>query len=76
MSRRVAIIENCRAGEKVPHDTLVDYECDRGFLKSNKRPLQCNTGSLVPAGPECNEDLVGPKAEPFLNSEQNQEPHK
>ena len=67
---------NFSAGRMVPHDALVDYECNKGFLKTNLRPLQCKTGSLVPTGPMCNEDLAGPKAEPFLNTEQNQEPHR
>jgi len=67
--------DNHRSDQIVPHDTLVDYQCQPGFLKSSRRPLQCKTGSLVPTIPQCNEDLAGPKAEPFLNSEQNEEPH-
>ena len=63
-----------RGGMTISHDTLVDYECDPGFVKTHNRPVQCKLGSIVPSAPLCVQiSSHVPRAEQF-SYRQNEQP--
>lgn len=42
---------NYRPGQLIPHNALIEFECDE--VKNVIQPLQCNRGKLTPEPPEC-----------------------
>ena len=45
---------NYRAGQVIPHDALLNYQCPGEAKRDpNKPPLQCKLGHLVPSNPHC-----------------------
>ena len=63
-----------RPGVSVSHDALVEYECERGWVRRHERPVQCKVGGIVPGDPECVEtEELRPRAEPYYRL-QNEQP--
>ena len=45
---------NYQAGQVIPHDALIDFECPGEVQRDPHRPpLQCKLGHLIPANPHC-----------------------
>lgn len=45
---------NYRAGQVIPHDALLNYQCPGEAERDpQKPPLQCKLGRLIPANPHC-----------------------
>ena len=42
-----------QAGQVIPHDALIDFECPGDLRDPNSPPLQCKLGHLIPANPHC-----------------------
>ena len=45
---------NFRAGQVIPHDVLLNYQCPGEAERDpTKPPIQCKLGHLVPSNPHC-----------------------
>eukprot|EP00095_Tigriopus_kingsejongensis_P012469 maker-scaffold323_size206388-snap-gene-0.11 protein:Tk12469 transcript:maker-scaffold323_size206388-snap-gene-0.11-mRNA-1 annotation:"von willebrand factor type egf and pentraxin domain-containing protein 1" len=42
---------NYRPGQLIPHNALIEFECDE--VKNVMQPLECKRGALIPEPPEC-----------------------
>ena len=56
---------NYRAGQTIPHDSLINFSCHQGHVKTLDNPLQCKAGVLVPTDPVCVADGGQARAEAF-----------